>query len=57
MFNSFSVIKPNNKFGTLLSTVTQYEITFGTPKDVVSRKMMTNIVNNIKAQLSSKEKV
>jgi len=55
MFNSFSVVKPNNKFGTLLSTVTQYEINVGSPSDVVSRKIMTNIVNNIKLQLSSKE--
>ena len=54
-FNSISVIKPNDKMGTTFSGVEQLELSGIETTDVVSNKMITNIINNIKLQLDSGE--
>lgn len=52
-FNSISVIKTNDKFGSLLSNVVQYEQSNDKPSDVISRKVMVNMINTIMEQLET----
>lgn len=54
-FNSISVVKPNDKMGTTFSNIEQLELDETLTNDVVSNKMMINIINNIKLQLDSGE--
>jgi len=47
------VVKTNDKFGSLLSNVTQYEQSDDKPSDVISRKVMINMINTIMEQLET----
>jgi hypothetical protein len=51
-FESFSVVELNNKFGSLLSNVSLYENT-GQGESIVTKRIMVNIINTIKADLMS----
>lgn len=54
-FNTLSVIKQNNKFATILSNVDLYDDNTQEPKDVITKKMLINIVNDLKIKLATKE--